>query len=138
MSKFTREDLKNWFRDTHPDAQPTQPTDKDGLLTESYGDMNDPYNSDANPDLVMADKPYTSSGTFSSAGSEARHAARRKEESQAPGRTIYALISIPYEGSIVLSEDSMEELRKEVDNYTSSGHASLEAIFYADIIEGEL
>ena len=69
MSNFTREDLKNWFRDAHPDTQPAETETKDGLLTESYGDMNDPYNPDANPDLVMSDKPYTSSGTFSSAGS---------------------------------------------------------------------
>jgi len=56
MSNFTREDLKNWFRDTHPSAQqPTQPTPDDGLLTESYGDMNDPYNPDANPAAVMQD-----------------------------------------------------------------------------------
>jgi hypothetical protein len=54
MSSFTREDLKNWFRDTHPSAQqPTQDSSEDGLLTESYGDMNDPYNPDANPAAVM-------------------------------------------------------------------------------------
>jgi len=131
MSKFTRDDLKNWFRDTHRDAQPEQAESKDGLLTESYGDMNDP----------MSHKEYTSSGTFSSAGSEERHAARRREERGSPdatGRDLYALIEIPYEGSIVLSADTLEELRSDIDNYTSSGHASLAAIFYADIIEGEL
>ena len=117
MSKFTRDDLKNWFRDTHPAGRSTQSTDKDGLMTESYGDMNDPYNPDANPDLVMRDMP---------------------KPMLQPGRMIYALISVPYESSIILSEDSIEELRKEINHYTSSGHASLEAIFYADIIEGEL
>ena len=117
MSKFTREDLKKWFRDTHPGAQPTQSIPKAKVMTESYGDMNDPYNPDANPDLVMRDMP---------------------KPMPQPGQMIYALINIPYEGSIVLSEDSMEELRKEINDYTASGHARLEAIFYADIIEGEL
>ena len=56
MSNFTRDDLKNWFRENHPSAQtPTQPSNEDGLLTESYGDMNDPYNPDANPGAVMQD-----------------------------------------------------------------------------------
>ena len=70
MSSFTRNDLKNWFRDTHRDAQPAQPASDDGLLTESYGDMNDPNNPDANPDLVsreMAgsqDDPPFFSGQF--------------------------------------------------------------------------
>ena len=82
---------------------------------------------------------YTSSGTFSSAGSEARHAARRREERGAPGRTIYALINIPYEPSIVVSENSMEALRKEISEWVDNPlGASVEAIFYADIIEGEL
>ena len=36
MSNFTREDLKQWFRDTHRDAQPAQPSNEDGLLTEGY------------------------------------------------------------------------------------------------------
>ena len=56
MSNFTRNDLKEWFRATHPSAQtPTQPSNEDGLLTESYGDMNDPYNPDADPNLVQRD-----------------------------------------------------------------------------------
>ena len=64
MSNFTREDLKNWFRDTHPSAQqPTQPTPDDGLLTESYGDMNDPYNPDANPAAVMQDMGAPDAGS---------------------------------------------------------------------------
>ena len=131
MSKFTREDLKNWFRDIHRDEQDIQVESKDGLLTESYGDGNDP----------MSHKPYASSGTFSSAGSEARHSARRREESPpvASGRTIYALINIPYEPSIVVSENSMEALRGEISEWVDNPlGASVEAIFYADIIEGEL
>ena len=88
------------------------------------------------------EQEYASSGTFSSAGSEAKHAARRKEEraaSTSPGRDIYALISIPYEGSMVISADTLEEIKEEIATWTNSGAgASLEAIFYADIIEGEL
>ena len=54
------------------------------------------------------------------------------------GKTIYALIKIDYEGNMVLRADSMEELREEIDMYTRNGYAKLEAIFYADIIEGSL
>ena len=39
-------------------------------------------------DYPMSGKEYTSSGTFSSAGSEARHAARRREESAAQSETL--------------------------------------------------
>ena len=91
MSNFTREDLKNWFRDTHPDARPTQPTPDDGLLTESIGDANDPYNPDANPDLVKMDmagakgEPPFFTGDFaqntpSTSGREADQAADRLED----------------------------------------------------------
>ena len=69
-------------------------------------------------------------------GYEADELARHPKEQ--PGRTVYALISIPYEGSIVLSEDTLEELKEEIEVMTRNGLASLEAIFYADIIEGEL
>ena len=59
-------------------------------------------------------------------------------EAPQSNREIYALISAPYEGGTVISADSIEELREEINLYTSSGYSKLEAIFYADVIEGSL
>ena len=50
-------------------------------------------------------------------------------------REIYALIRIPYEGDIVISGYSIEELKREAEYFPNS---EITAIFYADIIEGEL
>lgn len=50
-------------------------------------------------------------------------------------REIYALISIPFEGATVISGYSIEELKREAAFFPG---AEITAIFYAEIIEGEL
>ena len=54
------------------------------------------------------------------------------------GREMYALVSISYEPHIVVRANSMEEMRRELEDWLDNPMAELEAIFYADVIEGEL
>ena len=50
-------------------------------------------------------------------------------------REVYALIRIPYEGDVVISGYSIEELKRDAEFFPNS---EITAIFYADVIEGEL
>ena len=50
-------------------------------------------------------------------------------------REMYALLNIPYEGAIVISGYSIESIKREAAFFPNS---EIIAIFYADIIEGEL
>lgn len=51
-------------------------------------------------------------------------------------RLLYALIRTPYAGDTIISGNSIEELRSEAE--IMHPLSTIEAIFYADIIEGEL
>ena len=63
MSNFNRDELKDWFRRTHPSMDQSS---GGGLITESYGDANDPYNPDANADLVKRDMDIAHGGGMTS------------------------------------------------------------------------
>ena len=53
------------------------------------------------------------------------------------GLTYYGLVDVPYEGSHIISGDSVEAVKEDFEEYYSSG-MSLDAIFTANIIKGRL